>query len=98
MCAAYRATESESAQRGITSKIDVLVIGGGFGGTYALWKLRQQGLRVKLVEAGSELGGTWHWNQYPGARVDSEAPYYAFSIPLIWKTWNWTERFPSSGN
>ncbi|KAJ9660568.1 hypothetical protein H2198_002505 [Neophaeococcomyces mojaviensis] len=74
---------------------DVLVVGGGFGGMYALWKIRQLGFKTKLFEAGSEFGGTWHWNSYPGARVDSEMPYYAFSIPEVWKTWNWTERFPS---
>lgn len=74
---------------------DVLIIGGGFGGAYALWKFRQLGLRTKLLEAGQEFGGTWHWNSYPGARVDSEMPYYALSVPEIWKTWNWKERFPS---
>lgn len=74
---------------------DVLIVGGGFGGAYALWKLRQLGLRAKVFEAGSEFGGTWHWNSYPGARVDCEMPYYALSVPQVWKTWNWTERFPS---
>ncbi|MGG6498369.1 UNVERIFIED_CONTAM: cyclopentanone 1,2-monooxygenase, partial [Bacteroidetes bacterium 56_B9] len=47
-----------------------------------------------LLEAGKEFGGTWHWNSYPGARVDSEMPYYSLSIPEVWKTWNWKERFP----
>ncbi|KAK4999504.1 hypothetical protein LTR66_001482 [Elasticomyces elasticus] len=75
---------------------DVLIIGGGFGGAYSLWKFRQLGLRTKLFEAGNEFGGTWHWNSYPGARVDSEMPYYALSLPEIWKTWNWTQRFPSA--
>jgi cation diffusion facilitator CzcD-associated flavoprotein CzcO len=74
---------------------DVLIIGGGFGGVYALWKFRQLGLLTKLLEAGDEFGGTWHWNRYPGARVDSEMPYYALSVPEVWKTWNWKERFPS---
>lgn len=74
---------------------DVLVIGGGFGGVYALWKFRQLGLKTKLFEAGNEFGGTWHWSRYPGARVDSEMPYYSLSVPEVWKTWNWTERFPS---
>jgi cation diffusion facilitator CzcD-associated flavoprotein CzcO len=74
---------------------DVLIIGGGFGGVYALWKFRQLGLQTKLFEAGNEFGGCWHWNSYPGARVDSEMPYYSLSVPEVWKTWNWTERFPS---
>ncbi|PPJ49627.1 hypothetical protein CBER1_02192 [Cercospora berteroae] len=73
---------------------DVLIIGGGFGGAYGLWKMRKLRLRTKVLEAGKEFGGTWHWNSYPGARVDSEMPYYSLSIPEVWKTWNWKERFP----
>ncbi|KAH0841817.1 Cyclopentanone 1,2-monooxygenase [Fonsecaea pedrosoi] len=74
--------------------IDVVVVGGGFGGMYAVYKLRQLGLSVKLFEAGSDFGGTWFWNRYPGARVDSESPYYGLSIPELWRTWDWSERFP----
>ena len=73
---------------------DVLVIGGGFGGVYGMYKFRKLGLRVKMIEAGSYYGGTWHWNRYPGARVDSETPYYQLSIPEVWKDWTFTERFP----
>lgn len=75
--------------------LDVLVIGAGFGGCYALHRLRKLGYRVHVFEAGSYLGGVWHWNTYPGARVDSEIPYYQFSLPEIWRKWNWSERFPS---
>lgn len=78
-----------------TKELDVLLIGAGFGGCYGLYKLRQLGLKVHVFEAGSHLGGVWHWNTYPGARVDSEIPYYQFSLPEIWRKWNWTERFPS---
>lgn len=74
---------------------DVLIIGAGFGGCYSLYKLRQLGFKTHLFEAGSTLGGVWHWNNYPGARVDSEIPYYQFSIPEVWRTWYWSERFPS---
>lgn len=87
--------QTNGRQDSINLDIDVLVVGGGFGGAYSLYKFRQLGLKVKLVEAGSEFGGTWHWNSYPGARVDSEMPYYALSVPEVWKTWNWSERFPS---
>lgn len=76
-------------------ELDVLVVGAGFGGCYSLYKLRQLGLNVHILEAGSYLGGVWHWNNYPGARVDSEIPFYQFSIPEVWRTWNWSERFPS---
>lgn len=73
---------------------EVLIIGGGFGGIYALYKVRQIGLGVKLVEAGSHFGGVWHWNHYPGARVDSEFPFYQLSIPEVYKTFDFSERFP----
>lgn len=74
--------------------LDCLIIGAGFGGIYALHTLRNIGLNVHLFEAGQGLGGVWHWNRYPGARVDSEIPYYQYSIPEVWKTWNWSQRFP----
>ncbi|GLI80352.1 hypothetical protein PoHVEF18_008706 [Penicillium ochrochloron] len=73
---------------------DAIVIGGGFGGCNSLYKLRNLGLSVKLIEAGSAFGGVWHWNRYPGARVDSETPAYQFNIPAVWKEWNFSERFP----
>lgn len=77
-----------------TLQLDALIVGGGFGGVYSLYRLRKLGLNVKLFEAGAELGGVWNWNRYPGARVDSEFPYYQLSIPEVWKTWTFTERFP----
>ncbi|KAK5044380.1 hypothetical protein LTR84_011330 [Exophiala bonariae] len=73
---------------------DVIIIGGGFGGMYGMHQFRKLGLSVKLLEAGSSWGGTWHWNRYPGARVDSETPYYSLSIPEVYKDWTFTERFP----
>ncbi|KAH6871224.1 cyclopentanone monooxygenase [Thelonectria olida] len=78
-----------------TKQLDVLIVGAGFSGCYSLYKLRQLGLNVHVFEAGSDLGGVWHWNTYPGARVDSEMPYYQFSMPEVWRKWNWSERFPS---
>ncbi|KAH8421853.1 cyclopentanone 1 [Colletotrichum scovillei] len=73
---------------------DVLIIGGGFGGCYALHQLRKSGFSAHLVEAGSALGGVWHRNSYPGARVDSETPYYQLSLREVWKDWTWSQRFP----
>ncbi|KAJ3543161.1 hypothetical protein NM208_g3717 [Fusarium decemcellulare] len=84
-------TNGESGPR----KFDVLIAGAGFSGLYSLYKLRQEGWNVHVLEAGSYLGGVWHWNTYPGARVDSEMPYYQYSMPEIWRKWNWSERFPS---
>ena len=74
--------------------LDVLIVGGGFGGVYLLHSLRKQGFKALLVEAGEGLGGVWHWNCYPGARVDTDVPAYEFSAEEIWKDWEWTERFP----
>ncbi len=76
-------------------EFDALVVGAGFNGIYQLYHLRQQGFSVRLVDAGADVGGTWHWNCYPGARVDSNIPNYEFSFDELWRDWNWTERFPA---
>ncbi|MBX9641657.1 MAG: FAD-dependent oxidoreductase, partial [Mycobacteriaceae bacterium] len=49
---------------------DVVVVGAGFAGLYAAYRLRLAGLSMRIFEAGDDLGGTWYWNRYPGARVD----------------------------
>jgi hypothetical protein len=64
---------------------DVLIVGAGFGGVYLMHKLRQQGFKCKIMEAGTNIGGIWHWNCYPGARVDSQVPIYEYSMPEIWQ-------------
>ncbi|ORY02932.1 hypothetical protein BCR34DRAFT_492764 [Clohesyomyces aquaticus] len=73
---------------------DVLIVGAGFGGIYLMHKLRQLGFKCKIYEAGKELGGIWHWNCYPGARVDTQVPIYEYSIPEVWKDWTWSEKYP----
>jgi len=78
-----------------TLETEVLIVGAGFGGVYLLHKLRNElGMQVKVWECGKDLGGIWHWNCYPGARVDSPIPVYEFSIPEIWKTWTWSQKYP----
>lgn len=89
---ATHANGDSNSSRTITT--DVLIIGGGFGGMYGLHQIRQLGLNVTLFEAGSSFGGTWYWNRYPGARVDSETPFYSLSIPEVYKDWNFSERYP----
>jgi cation diffusion facilitator CzcD-associated flavoprotein CzcO len=74
--------------------VDAVVVGGGFSGISALHKLRQLGLKVKVFEAGTDFGGVWYRNRYPGARVDSETPFYQLNIPEVYKTWNFSQRFP----
>ncbi|KAF1959510.1 FAD/NAD(P)-binding domain-containing protein [Byssothecium circinans] len=73
---------------------DALIVGAGFGGIYLMHKLRQLGFKCKIFEAGKELGGIWHWNGYPGARVDSQVPDYEYSMPEVWEDWTWSERYP----
>ena len=77
-------------------QVDAVVVGAGVAGLYAVYKLREQGLSVRAFEAGTGVGGTWYWNRYPGARVDSQAYIYQywFSDDLL-NEWNWSERFPA---
>jgi len=75
---------------------DVLIVGAGFGGIYLMHKLRQFGLNCKIMEAGTDIGGIWHWNCYPGARVDSQIPVYEYSLPEVWKDWTWSCRYPGT--
>lgn len=74
--------------------LDVLIVGAGFAGIYLLHQLRKEGLKAKIVEAGHGLGGVWHWNSYPGARVDTPVPTYALNIPEVYETWTWSEQYP----
>ncbi|KAL3474784.1 hypothetical protein BJX99DRAFT_247982 [Aspergillus californicus] len=86
---------AEQTEPADITSCDVLVVGAGFSGVYAIHKFRQLGLTVKAFEAGGDLGGVWHWNRYPGARVDSEWPYYQLRIPEVWKDFDFSERFPT---
>jgi len=75
---------------------DAIVIGAGISGLYAVYRLREMGLSVQAFDAADEVGGTWYWNCYPGARVDSESHVYQywFSDELL-NEWDWSERFPA---
>jgi cyclohexanone monooxygenase len=77
-------------------QLDALIVGGGFAGLYMLHLLRKQGLSVRLIEAGSDVGGTWYWNRYPGARCDAMCMDYCYSWDdKLLQEWHWTERYPS---
>ncbi|KAJ5670616.1 uncharacterized protein N7477_005979 [Penicillium maclennaniae] len=64
-------------------------------GIFMLKTLRDRGFKAVIFEAGNDIGGTWRWNCYPGAGVDSEVPEYEFSWPEVWKTWNWSSNYPT---
>jgi len=71
---------------------DVVVVGSGFAGIYALWQARQRGLSVRGFERGSDVGGTWYWNAYPGARCDVESYNYAYFFNNdIVRDWDWSD-------
>jgi cyclohexanone monooxygenase len=75
---------------------DVAVVGAGMSGLYALKVLREQGLRVVVLEKGAGVGGTWFWNRYPGARCDIPSLEYSFGFdPELEQEWVWTEHFAS---
>jgi cation diffusion facilitator CzcD-associated flavoprotein CzcO len=75
--------------------VDALIIGAGFSGIHLLHKLRDElKLSVKIFEAESDIGGTWHANRYPGARVDCPAPLYGYTSRKVWKSWTWSEKYP----
>jgi cyclohexanone monooxygenase len=73
---------------------DAIVIGAGFAGMYMLHRLRQQGMDVRVFEAGSDVGGTWYWNRYPGARCDVESLEYSYQFDEeLQQEWEWRERY-----
>ena len=78
----------------LKSNVDVVVVGAGFAGLYMLYRLRGLGLQVQVIEAGSDVGGTWFWNRYPGARCDVESMEYSYSFSEeLQQDWDWTERY-----
>jgi len=73
---------------------DAVVIGAGVSGLYQLYRLRELGLTVRVFEAGTNVGGTWYWNRYPGARFDSESWTYGYSFSQeLLNEWDWEEHF-----
>ena len=75
-------------------EFDVAVVGAGFAGMYLLHRLRRLGFNTRVIEAGSDVGGTWYWNRYPGARVDIESMQYSYQFDDdLQQEWRWTERY-----
>ena len=77
-----------------TDQFDAIIIGAGIAGLYQLYRLRELGMSVRVFEAGTDVGGTWYWNRYPGARFDSESYSYGYSFSKeLLQEWEWKEHF-----
>ena len=79
---------------GAERHFDAVIVGAGFSGLYMLHKLRQSGFSVRLLEAGSGVGGTWFWNRYPGCRCDIESLEYQYGFDeAVQRDWTWSEKY-----
>jgi cation diffusion facilitator CzcD-associated flavoprotein CzcO len=87
--------DTEAATDPVTPPtFDAIIIGAGISGMYQLYRLRELGMKVRVFEAGGDVGGTWYWNRYPGARFDSESWSYGFSFSdELLQEWEWPEHF-----
>ncbi|MCB1394584.1 MAG: NAD(P)/FAD-dependent oxidoreductase [Rhodobacteraceae bacterium] len=75
-------------------RVDMVIVGAGFGGMYATWKFREMGLDIVSIEEGGDVGGVWYWNRYPGARCDLLAVDYSYGFSEeVQQDWTWSEQF-----
>jgi cation diffusion facilitator CzcD-associated flavoprotein CzcO len=85
---------AEHPSQGQLAVYDAIVIGAGISGLYMLYRLRELGMTTRVFEAGTNVGGTWYWNRYPGARFDSESWTYGYSFSKeLMREWDWKEHF-----
>jgi cation diffusion facilitator CzcD-associated flavoprotein CzcO/acetyl esterase/lipase len=78
----------------VPQDLDVVVVGAGFSGLYLLHRLRQLGFSAKVFDSAGDVGGTWYWNRYPGARCDIPTTDYTYSFdPALEKAWTWSEKY-----
>src|SRR5882672_5644340 len=85
---------AERPSQGQLAVYDAIVIGAGISGMYMLYRLRELGMTARVFEAGTNVGGTWYWNRYPGARFDSESWTYGYSFSKeLLQEWDWKEHF-----
>jgi cyclohexanone monooxygenase len=77
-----------------SNDVDVVIVGAGFAGMYMLHRLRGMGFTARVLEAGGDVGGTWYWNRYPGARCDVESMQYSYQFSAaLQQEWDWSERY-----
>jgi cation diffusion facilitator CzcD-associated flavoprotein CzcO len=87
-------TVADPVEVSAQADVDVLIVGAGVTGIYQLYRVREAGFTVRLVEAGTGVGGTWFWNRYPGARFDSESYTYGYLFSKeLFEEWEWKEHF-----
>ncbi len=87
-------TLDSSSTRADTGVIDVVVVGAGMAGLYLLYRLRGAGLSAVALESADDVGGTWYWNRYPGARCDIQSLDYQYSFdPALEAEWEWSEKY-----
>jgi cyclohexanone monooxygenase len=92
MSAAHHGPHEESPSA--IKSFDAIIVGAGFAGMYMLHRLRGLGLSARVYEQGGDIGGTWYWNRYPGARCDVESMQYSYSFSeYLQQEWEWTERY-----
>ena len=88
------ASASEAANGGTTHQVDVAVVGAGFAGLYLLQRLRNAGFTTVALEEADDVGGTWYWNRYPGARCDIQTIDYCYTFdPQLESEWKWSEKY-----
>jgi phytoene dehydrogenase-like protein len=88
------AADGSASSKNGEPALDAVIVGAGFSGLYMLHRLRSMGMRAQVLERGGDVGGTWYWNRYPGARCDLESVDYQFSFSKeLLAEWRWTERY-----
>lgn len=91
-------SENQTNTSNTSNAVDAVIVGAGFAGIYMLYKLRQQGLEARVIEAGSGVGGTWYWNRYPGARCDIPSMQYSYQFSEdLQQEWEWSEKYATQG-
>jgi cyclohexanone monooxygenase len=84
----------QPAQPDRDATFDAVIVGAGFAGLYMLYRLQQAGLSARIYEQADNVGGTWYWNRYPGARCDAESLAYSYSFDeTLEQRWAWSERY-----
>jgi len=87
-------TSENSPGTGAVTEIEVVIVGAGFAGMYMLYRLREAGFSALVLEAADDVGGTWYWNRYPGARCDIESMQYSYQFcEELQQQWDWSEKY-----